>query len=184
MEDKIRLQSIATKKHYQTVFEVLRELEEKRSEEALVLVQKNTFCYDVKVKGKKRECCKDKEGRERKEICLTLETLFSLSRVLVLHGVWYGRSELGVFEEEKDMDATTSKAPWIAVTRVKEKELWSLEQEGEAETPEAISLGREVKGVSVNPEGESRHRHVRAIMHLGTRGGESESKKESYSGGI
>ena len=29
---------------------------------------------------------------------------------------------------------------------------------------EAINLGSEVKGISVNPEGESRHRHVRAKM--------------------
>ena len=40
----------------------------------------------------------------------------------------------------------------------------NLEPEGEAEKPEAIGLGSEVKGVSVNPEGESRHRHVRAKM--------------------
>ena len=42
--------------------------------------------------------------------------------------------------------------------------MWSLEPEGEAEKPEAIGLGSEVKDVSVNPEGESRHRHVRAEM--------------------
>ena len=42
--------------------------------------------------------------------------------------------------------------------------MWSLEPESEAETPEAIGLGSEVKGVSVNPEGESSHRHVRAKM--------------------
>ena len=38
--------------------------------------------------------------------------------------------------------------------------MWRLEPEGEAEKPEAIGLWSEVKGVSVNPEGESRHRHV------------------------
>ena len=30
--------------------------------------------------------------------------------------------------------------------------------------PEAIGLGSEANGVSLNPEGESRHRHVRAKM--------------------
>ena len=44
------------------------------------------------------------------------------------------------------------------------QEVWRLEPEGEAEKPEAIGLESEVKGVSVNPEGESRHRHVRAKM--------------------
>ena len=46
--------------------------------------------------------------------------------------------------------------------REKKKKVWSLELEGEAEKPEAIGLVSEVKGVSVNPEGESRHSHVRA----------------------
>ena len=40
VEDKIRLQSKATEKYYETIFEELRELKEKKSKEALVLVQK------------------------------------------------------------------------------------------------------------------------------------------------
>ena len=40
VEDKIRLQSKATEKYIETLFEVLRVLEEKKSKEALVLVQK------------------------------------------------------------------------------------------------------------------------------------------------
>ena len=64
--NKIRLQSKATEKYNETIFEEPRELEERKSKEVLVLVQKkSTFCYDVKVKGKERECCKDWEGRER-----------------------------------------------------------------------------------------------------------------------
>ena len=49
----------------------------------------------------------------------------------------------------KVMDETTSEASWTAVTKGKENEVWSLEPEGEAETPDAIGLGSEVKGVSV-----------------------------------
>ena len=40
VEDKIGIQSNATEKYYETIFEELRELEEKKSKEALVLVQK------------------------------------------------------------------------------------------------------------------------------------------------
>ena len=40
MEDKIRIQSKATEKYYETIFEELKELEEKESKEALVVVQK------------------------------------------------------------------------------------------------------------------------------------------------
>ena len=43
VEDKIRLQSKATEKYYQTIFEELRELAEKKSKEALLLVQKAHF---------------------------------------------------------------------------------------------------------------------------------------------
>ena len=37
VEDKSRLQSKATEKYYETIFEEMRELEEKKSKEALVL---------------------------------------------------------------------------------------------------------------------------------------------------
>ena len=40
VEDKIRLQSKATEKYYETIFEELRELEVKKSKEASLLVQK------------------------------------------------------------------------------------------------------------------------------------------------
>ena len=40
VEDNIRLQSKATEKYYETIFEELRELDEKKSKEALLLVQK------------------------------------------------------------------------------------------------------------------------------------------------
>ena len=40
VEDKSRLQSKVTEKYYETIFEEVRELEEKKSKEALVLLQK------------------------------------------------------------------------------------------------------------------------------------------------
>ena len=43
VEDKSRLQSKSTEKYYETIFEEMRELEEKKSKEALVLVQKTHF---------------------------------------------------------------------------------------------------------------------------------------------
>ena len=57
MEDRSRLQSKATEKYSETIFEERRELEGKKSKEALVRVQKSTFCHDVKVKGMERACC-------------------------------------------------------------------------------------------------------------------------------
>ena len=78
----------------------------------------------------------------------------------------------------KDMDETTSEASWTAVTKEKEKEVWSLEPESEAEKPEAIGLGSGVKGVSVNPDGESRHGHVRAKMARKERGNQTRMEKK------
>ena len=80
VEDRSREQSKATEKYCETIFEEMRELEEKKSKEALVLVQKNTCCHDVKVKGRERESCKGWEGRERGDIGLTLETPCPLNR--------------------------------------------------------------------------------------------------------
>ena len=63
MEDRSRLQSKASAKYYETIFEERRELVQKKSTEALVRAQKKrTFCHDVKVKGIERECCKDWRG--------------------------------------------------------------------------------------------------------------------------
>ena len=39
------------------------------------------------------------------------------------------------------MDEITPEASWTAVTKEKEKEVWSLELEGEAEKPGAIGPG-------------------------------------------
>ena len=57
----------------------------------------------------------------------------------------------------QDKEETKSEASWTAVTKEKEKEVWRLETEGEAERPEVTVPRNGVGGVSVNPEGESRH---------------------------
>ena len=50
------------------------------------------------------------------------------------------------------------------MTKGNEKEVWRLEPEGEAEKSEATAPWSGVKGVSVNPEGESCRGQVRAKM--------------------
>ena len=64
----------------------------------------------------------------------------------------------------KDKEETTSEASWTAVTKGKEKKVWRLESEGEAEKPEATAQWSGVKGVCVNPEGESCHGQAQAKM--------------------
>ena len=43
VEDKIRLHSRATEEYYEQIFEEMKELEEKKSREALLFVQISTF---------------------------------------------------------------------------------------------------------------------------------------------
>ena len=103
----------------------------------------------------------------------------------------------------KDMEETTSETSWTAVTKGKDEVVWTLELEGETERPGAIVPLNGAEGVSVNPEGESRHRLARAKMGKegkresnkngregkwkctpGRVSGASESEKESDSGGF
>ena len=62
----------------------------------------------------------------------------------------------------QDKEKTTSEGLWTAVTKGKEKKVWRLEPEGEAERPDARVPGNGVEGVSVTPEGQGRHGKVRA----------------------
>ena len=78
----------------------------------------------------------------------------------------------------KDMSEITSEASWTAVTNEKEKEVWGLEPEGEAEKPGAIGPGSEVKGISVNPEGEAAT-GGKSKRTPGRGSGGSESEKKS-----
>ena len=47
MEDKLQLQSRATERYHDLIFEEMKELEEKKSEEALLLVQKRHVYGDI-----------------------------------------------------------------------------------------------------------------------------------------
>ena len=62
-------------------------------------------------------------------------------------------------------EETTSEASWTAVTKA--KEVRRLEPEGEAESLEATVPWNGAEGVSVNPEGESRHGQVQAKKSQG-----------------
>ena len=59
LEDKIRMQSRATEKYDDKIFEEMQELEEEKSEEALLFVQKSSIYGDIRTKEMKQEDCKD-----------------------------------------------------------------------------------------------------------------------------
>ena len=125
VEDQSRLQSKATEKYDETIFEEMRELEEKRSQKKpWYLYRKSTFCHGVKVRGIERACCKDWDGRERPRDTMSVEPCSS--------------SMAGDMEEVssessrkmKDMEETTPEAWWKNVTKGKGQEVWRLEPEG------------------------------------------------------
>ena len=64
------------------------------------------------------------------------------------------------------------------MTKEKEKEVWRLEPEGEAEKPEATAPWCGVKGVSLNPEGESCNRQARAKMARKERENQTKMRKK------
>ena len=55
VEDKSRLHSKATEKWYETIFEEMRELEEKKSKQALVFVQKKHILIRCQSERRKSE---------------------------------------------------------------------------------------------------------------------------------
>ena len=157
VEDKSRMQSEATERYCETIFEEMEELEEKRSKETLVLVQK------------KHILSRCESGRERTRMLQRLGGSTEIRHWIGLRGtmsVESCSSSMACSESSrkmKDMEETTSEASWTTVTR-RERNIAVEEPEGEAVKLEAIGLRSEVKGVSVNPQGESRHRHARAKM--------------------
>ena len=64
VEDNIRMQSRATEKYNEPIFEEMKELEEKKSEEALLTCVENTLCVDIRTNEMKQDGCRDLEGRE------------------------------------------------------------------------------------------------------------------------
>ena len=161
MEDKIRFQSKATEKYCETIFPgaegVGRELERSlgtRSEKH-ILVRCQSERERARMLQRLGGLRSTGHGSDARDT-LSFESCSS-SMASDMEQVSAESSK-----RMKDMDETTSEAAWTALTNGKEKEVCSLEPEGEAEKSEAMGLGSEVKGISVNPEGESSHRHGRA----------------------
>ena len=55
MEDKLKLQSRANERYHDQIFEEIKELEQKKSEEALRMVQKKQDHGDIRMKEMKQE---------------------------------------------------------------------------------------------------------------------------------
>ena len=117
VEDKIRIQSKATEKYNETIFEEMRELEEKKSKEALVPVQKKHMLIRCQSESDKaRMLQRLRESRAMRNGFDTQDTLSfescSSSMACDMEEVSSESSK-----KMKDMDEITSEASWTAVTK-------------------------------------------------------------------
>ena len=114
-------------------------MEEKKSKEALVLLQEEHFLIKCQVKGKEARMLqrvggsRATGGRSDAQDTFSFES-YSSSITCDVEEVSSESSK-----KMKDMDEITSEA-LTAVTNEEEKEVWSLEPEGDAEKPGAIGL--------------------------------------------
>ena len=161
MEDKIRIQSKATEKYYESIFE---ELEEKTSKEALVLEQKKHILMRWQSERERVTMLQRLGGPRAIGRRSDAQDTFSFESCTSSTACDVEEVSFKSSKKMKDIDEITSEASWTVVTNEKEKEVCSLESEGEVEKPGSIGLGSEVKGSSVNPEGEGRHGRARTKM--------------------
>ena len=122
VEDSIRLQSKATDKYYETIVEELRELEVKKSKEALSLVQTKHILIGYPSERDKARMLQRLEGSSA--IRYGVDTHDTLS-----FGSFSSSTacDIGVVSSEssrrmQDKEETMSGASWTAVAKRKEQE--------------------------------------------------------------
>ena len=160
----------------------LRELEEQRAKEALELVQKKPML--IKCEGERERARMlqrlvgsrvIKHWNDVRDF-LSVESC-SPSMACDVEGACSESSR-----KMQDKQETTSDVSWTEVTKGKEKEMWRLKPEGEAARTEATVPWNGVEGVSVNPEGESRHVQVRAKIARKERENQTQIGRDGFVG--
>ena len=137
----------------------MKELEEKKSKEALLLVQKKHILMRYQnERDEARRLQRSGSSRgARKEADLQDLLSFELCRSSAVDHI----EEISPESPRKvqDEQEVTSEASWTA-TGGKEEDGRRLEPEGETETPETKVLWTVVEGVPGYPDGEGRHERV------------------------
>ena len=154
--DKIRLQSRATEKYCDQIFEETKELEEKQSEEPLLLVQKRHHLWRYhKERDESRRLQRSGSSRRMKKE-FDLQNLISFESCRsseVDHvEVMSLESPRKMHDVQEAMDETAWKA-----TRGRGEDAWRLEPEGETEMPATRVVSDGVEGIYVKLNGECHH---------------------------
>ena len=137
VEDKIRLQSRGTKKYYEQIFEEMLGLEEMKSKEALLLVQKKHIMMRYqRERDTSRMLQRSRSSRvTSKGVDMQDLLSFESCRSSVVDDMEEVSSESS--RKMQDEQEATSEASWN-VKGSKEEDGWRLEPDGETETPDVI----------------------------------------------
>ena len=152
VEDKIRMQSRATEKYCEQIFEEMKELEEKKSEEALLLVQKKfDLCRYQNERDEARRLQTSGSSRRTKKEADSHDLLsFQSCRSSAVDHV----EEMSLESPRKiqDVQVVMSETAGRA-TRGRGDDAWRLETQGETETLETKVVSNGWKA-STYPHGE------------------------------
>ena len=134
IEGKLKVQSRASERLQDQTIEEMKEMEQKRTEEALELVRKENDLW--KYKNEREEAKRLQGARKPKKD----EEM-----------AWAAPRNISKWPDEEE------------ARRMEESE-WRLEPEGEAEVPEIIIVSDAVEGTFVDLDGESRREQVEAKL--------------------
>ena len=155
VEDKIRMQSRATENIYEQIFLEMKELEEKKPEEALLIVHEIYYCWrSQKERHEARRLQRSGSSRTMKEEADSQDLLsFQSCRSPAVDHV----EEMSLESPRKiqDVQVVMSETAGKA-TRGRGEDAWRLEPEGETETLETKVVSNGVEGVHADPNGEGR----------------------------
>ena len=155
VEEKLR-QSRATEKYYDQIFEEIKEREEKKSQEAPLLVHKKNdlWRYQNERDEARRLQRSGNPRRVKKEMALQYPSSSESGRSSTVDHVeeMTMKSPRKIQDVQEVMEETARKA-----SRGREKNAWGLELEGEAETLETRVVSNGVEGVHVDFNGEGHH---------------------------
>ena len=152
MEDELGLQSRATERYQYQNFEEIKELEEKKSEEALAVVQKRHELWEIsewkRRSNKAAEFWEVKKGEKGDGLATSL--LFCRSSTVDHDEEMTLKSP----RKRQEVQEVMKETEWKEARRREEEEAWRLEPEGETEMQETGVVADGVEGIYVDLNGE------------------------------
>ena len=172
MVSKQDMQREAPEKYQEKIFEEFKELEEQRATAALALVQTKHMLIKWEM-GRARTMQRVEESRAKGPWSggHGYSSSGSCSSSLALHT---DEAMSASSRMAQEVEEAMSESSWTALAKVKERDWWSIDLEGEVEKLEVGGLWFGTEGDSVEPKGEMGHKSDRTKVT----GEENEQLKE------